>query len=159
MRLLLATTAAVLAMTGVATANAPRVKAEQRIMSFDAQLPGCDDPGVVGRIQRRFAEREQAFWNSNLTITQMDRVRATAFRPNGHDLIPRRYCSARALTSDGKFRSLQYNLTEDGGFSGRHGSFLGLIRFPTPSSYHLEWCLSGLDRHRTYAQDCRMARP
>jgi hypothetical protein len=159
MRLLLATTAAIMAMTCAATANAPRVKAEERVQAFDAQLPTCDDPGVVGRIQRRFVEREQEFWKSTLTITQIDRVRATAFRPNGLDLIPRRYCAARALTSDGKFRTLEYNLTEDGGFSGWHGSFLGLIRFPTPGSYHLEWCLGGLDRHRTYAQDCRMARP
>ncbi len=159
MRLLIAVTATVLMLTSVANANAPRVKAEERVMGFDAQLPACDDPAVTGRIQRRFSEREREFWNSTLEVTQIDRVRTTAFRPNGQDLIPRRYCAARALTSDGKFRTLEYNLTEDGGFSGWHGSFMGLVRFPTAGSYHLEWCLGGLDHHRTYAQDCRMVRP
>jgi hypothetical protein len=149
-----------LASVSLAGANAPREPAETRTFPFDAQIVGCGDPGVLGRIQGRFDAREARDWNSPLKLTQIDQVRETAFRPNGKDFIPRRFCKARALLSDGKFRSLSYNLSEDGGISGYQGSlFLGLIRFPTPSSYHLEWCITGLDRHRTYAPDCKAAGP
>jgi hypothetical protein len=141
-------------------ANSPRVKAEDRVFAYDAQLPACDDMGVLGTIQSRFKEREPTYWNSSLGVTQIDRVKTTAFRPNGQDLIPRRYCAGRALLSNGKYHTVEYNIVEDSGFSGWHGSlFLGLVRFPTPGSYSVEWCISGLDRHRTYAQNCRMARP
>jgi hypothetical protein len=141
-------------------ANSPRVKAEDRVFAYDAQLPACDDAGVIGTIQSRFNEREPTYWNSSLELTQIDRVKTTAFRPNGKDLIPRRYCAGRALLSNGKYHTVQYNIVEDAGFSGWHGSlFLGLVRFPTPSSYSIEWCVNGLDRHRTYAPGCVMARP
>ena len=141
-------------------ANAPRVKAEDRVFAYDAQLPACDDAGVVGLVQSRFNEREPTYWNSSLELTQIDRVKTTAFRPNGKDLIPRRYCAGRALLSNGKYHRVEYNIIEDSGFSGWHGSlFLGLVRFPTPGSYSVEWCVSGIDRQRTYAPDCRMVRP
>ncbi len=153
--------AAVLAATFLpASANSPRGRAEERVFAYDAQLPACDDPGVVGRIQSRFDGREPRYWNSNLQLTGVDRIRETHFRPNGQDLIPRRYCTARALLSDGKYHRLDYNLVEDAGITGWHGSlFFGLVRFPTSASYNVEWCVSGLDRHNTYAPDCRMARP
>jgi hypothetical protein len=157
---LLVCAAGILATASAAMANAPRGRAEDRVFPFDAQLPACGDPGVLGRIQSRFNGREARDWKSGLEITTIDRARETAFRPNGQDLIPRRYCAARVLLNTGKHRSVEYNLVEDGGISGWQGSlFLGLVRFPTPGSYSLEWCVAGLDRHRTYAQDCRMARP
>ena len=160
MRMTLAVVSLLLTSVGAVEANAPREPAETRTFPFDAQVAGCADPGVLGRIQGRFDAREARFWNSPLKLVQIDNVRETSFRPNGQDLIPRRFCRARALLSDGKFRALTYNLSEDGGISGRQGSlFLGLIQFPTPSSYHLEWCISGLDRHRTYAPDCKVAGP
>jgi hypothetical protein len=153
--------AATLAVSaGAALAHPPQMPAEERYYGYDAQVAACDDPAVVGRIQSRFNWREGAHWNSTLQLTGVDHIRQTHFRPQGRDFIPRRYCTARALTSDGKHRTLVYNIVEDAGSSGWHGSlFLGLIRFPTPGSFNVEWCLDGLDRHRTYAQNCRMARP
>jgi hypothetical protein len=152
---------AALVSTSVSSlANSPRVRAEERVFAYDAQLPTCDDPGVIGRIQGRFNGREPTYWNSSLQLSSVDRIRETHFRPNGQDLIPRRYCTGRALLSDGKYHTLTYNLVEDGGITGWHGSFFfGLVRFPTAGSYNVEWCVSGLDRHRSYAPDCRMARP
>jgi NADH:ubiquinone oxidoreductase subunit len=151
---------ALFACAGAAFANSPRIRAEERVYAYDAQVAACDDAGVIGRIQRKFGFREAAFWSSDLQISGVDHIRETAFRPNGHDLIPRRYCQARVTTSDGRRRSLYYNIVEDAGVTGWHGSLvLGLIRFPTPASYNVEWCIDGLDRHRTYAQNCRMARP
>jgi hypothetical protein len=152
---------ALLAMSAAsALANSPRVPAENRYFAYDAQVAACDDAGVIGRIQRKFGVREAEFWNSNLEITTVDRIRATHFRPNGLDLIPRRYCQARVITSDGKQRALYYNIVEDAGMTGWQGSlFFGFVQFPTPGSYNVEWCIDGLDRARTYAQNCRMARP
>jgi hypothetical protein len=151
-----------MAFASPAAANAPRTPAQSpdRVFPYDAQLPECGDAGVLGKIASRFNAREARDWNSTLEIKGLDRARQTHFRPNGADLIPRRYCTARALLSDGKHRTVTYYLVEDQGITGWHGSlFSGLLRFPTPSSYGIEWCVSGLDRHRVHAQDCRMARP
>jgi hypothetical protein len=143
-----------------ALANAPRVKAEERTFAYDAQVAACADAGVLNRIKGRFDWREPTHWNSNLQMTAVDRIRETHFRPNGADLIPRRSCTARVLLSNGQYHRLDYNIVEDAGITGWHGSLLlGLIRYPTPGSFNVEWCISGLDRHRTYAPDCLMARP
>jgi hypothetical protein len=143
-----------------AFANSPRIKAEERTFAYDAQVAACDDASVLNRISSRFDWREPTYWNSTLQIKAFDRVRQTHFRPNGYDLIPRRFCTARVLLSNGQYHRLDYNIVEDAGITGWHGSLLlGLIRFPTPGSFNVEWCISGLDRHRTYAPDCLMARP
>jgi hypothetical protein len=137
----------------------PLDRAENRVYGYDAQIAACDSPRVLEGLKERFATRESVNWNSSLTITAIDHVRQTSFRPHRASLIPRRFCAARAVTSDGHRRSIEYSLAEDGGTSGRLGSLFGLYQFPTPGSYHIEWCVSGLDRSRVYAQDCRMARP
>lgn len=157
----LAASIALLALSaGTAAAHPPQMPAEQRYYAYDAQVVACDSPGVIGRIQSRFNWREGAHWNSTLQLAAVEKIRETHFRPHGRDFIPRRYCAATAITSDGKHRPLYYNIVEDAGISGWHGSkLLGLIRFPTPASYNVEWCIDGLDRLRTYAQNCRMARP
>jgi hypothetical protein len=153
-------TATVLATSGATEANAPRGRAENRTSPFDAQVKGCDDPVVLTDIKDRFDSREKTDWNSNLELVTIDHIRSGAFRPNGQDLIPRLFCTARASLSNGKTYGLSYNISEDGGFSGWHGSlFLGAWKFPTPASYHLEWCIAGLDRHHTYSPGCLMARP
>ena len=145
-----------------ALADSPRIPAESpdRVYSYDAQLPGCADEKVLGRIQGRFDHRETRYWNSDLKLVGFDQIRETSVRPNGPDLIPRRYCTGRVILSDNSRARIDYNIVEDQGVSGWHGSlFLGLVRFPTPGSFNVEWCVSGLDRHRTFAPDCRMARP
>jgi hypothetical protein len=132
--------------------------AERRIFPYDAQVPRCDDQGVIGRIQQRFNDREATYYRG-LRITGVDRVRQTAFRPNGRDFIPRRHCQARATTSDGRRRHLSYVLAEDAGISGWHGS-IGVLRIGWPTGgYGLEWCVAGLDRHFTYAPGCVMTQP
>ncbi len=150
------------ALAAPAAANSPRVPAESpdRVYPYDAQVLGCTDEKVLGRIRGRFDHRETRYWNSELKLVGFEHIRETSFRPNGHDLIPRRYCTGRVILSDNSRARIDYNIVEDQGISGWHGSlFLGLVRFPTPSSFNVEWCVSGLDRHRTYAPDCRMARP
>ena len=78
---------------------------------------------------------------------------------NPDSVPPAAAMSPRANVVDG-FDSVIVKVETDAGITGWHGSLLlGLIRYPTPGSFNVEWCISGLDRHRTYAPDCLMARP
>ncbi len=87
---------------------------------YDGDLPPCES--VLGKISSRFAEKESTFWNSTLQITGYDRVHEIAFRPWQSDNIPRRYCAATAMISDGKPRPVYFSIVEDGGFASfSHG--------------------------------------
>jgi hypothetical protein len=112
---------------------------------YDAWLPPCNDGGPLGKIQARFGSKEGQFWNSELRILNFDQIRETAFRPWADDAIPRRFCSAMALVSDGKWRTVHYAIIEDAGMIGM--------------TYGVEWCVVGLDRNWAYNPRCKMARP
>src|SRR5689334_12654584 len=75
--------------------------AERRDHSYDAALPSCQDPSVLGQISSDFSTRESRFWNSSLTIVNFDRLAEVAWRPWGLDYIPHRYCTGTVITSDG----------------------------------------------------------
>lgn len=111
--------------------------------SYDGVLPPCE--WALSHISEQFAEKEGRFWNSALQITGYDSVRETAFRPWTSDNIPRRYCRARALLSDGHPRTVDYSIIEDGGLAGYGPG--------------VEWCVVGLDRNWAYRPACRGARP
>ena len=119
--------------------------AEQRQVPYDASLPGCDDSFVLGNIASRFATKESRFWTSSLTIQSFERIQQTAWRPNGLDFIPRRYCSGLVVTSDGLRRRIDYSIREDLGFIG--------------AGFGTEWCVDGLDRDYSYAPQCKQAKP
>jgi len=110
---------------------------------YEAALPPCG--AALGTIQSRFATKEGRFWNSNLQIVDFERVRETAFRPWTESSIPRRYCTVRALVSDGRWRAVHYSIVEDGGMIGWN--------------WGVEWCVVGLDRNWAYNPQCKMARP
>ena len=110
---------------------------------YDGALPGCD--AALGWIASRFAGKESQYWNSNLQIVSFDRVRQTAFRPWAQGTIPRRFCTAKALISDGRWRQVNYWIGEDTGEIG--------------ASWGVEWCVVGLDRNWAYNPACKMARP
>ncbi len=109
---------------------------------YDGVLPPCES--ALGTISAQFAEKESTFWNSALQITGYDRVRETGFRPWLSDNVPRRFCSARAMLSDGKPRTVDYSIIEDGGFAGYGPG--------------VEWCVVGLDRNWAFNPRCRAAR-
>jgi hypothetical protein len=111
---------------------------------YDRGLPPCDHAGALARIASRFAQKERRYWNSALTIDGFERVRETAYLPWAHDTIPRRYCRALALVSDGKPRPVYYSIGEDTGMIGR--------------SWGVDWCVDGLDRNLAYNPHCKMAR-
>ncbi len=123
----------------------PLMPAEQRVVPYYGNLPACDDPGVLGLITSRFSQKESEYWGSSLQIANFDHIGEAAFRVNGPDYIPRRYCSARALLNDGRMHQVTYWI----------GEGLGIIGF----GYGVGWCVAGLDRNWAYAPDCRAARP
>jgi hypothetical protein len=110
---------------------------------YDGRVAECEK--ALSTISSQFQQKESTFWNSSLTITGYGRIHETAFRPWQSDNIPRRYCSADVMTSDGKMRAVHYSIIEDGGFAG-YGQ-------------GVEWCVTGLDRNWAYNPNCRAARP
>ncbi|HET9714990.1 MAG TPA: hypothetical protein VFP60_02285 [Pseudolabrys sp.] len=110
---------------------------------YDDVVPPCE--AGLGTIAQRFAEKESQYWNSNLQITGFDRVRETAYRPWAPETIPRRFCSARALVTDGRPRTVHYWIGEDTGIIG--------------ATWGVEWCVVGLDRNWAYNPGCKMAQP
>lgn len=110
---------------------------------YDGRVAECEK--ALGTITNQFWEKESQFWNSNLRITAYGAIRETAFRPWQSDNIPRRFCSAEAMISDGKMRTVHYSIIEDGGFAG-YGQ-------------GVEWCVTGLDRDWAYNPGCKAARP
>src|SRR3954449_13019166 len=110
---------------------------------YDGRVDACEK--VLWTITSQFKEKESTFWNSALTITAYGRIHETAFRPWQSDNIPRRYCSADVMTSDGKLRHVHYAIVEDGGFAG--------------FGQGVEWCVTGLDRNWAYNPGCKAARP
>ena len=110
---------------------------------FDGDLPACE--AGLSTIASRFATKESRFWNSNLEILNFARVREVAYRPWAAGTIPRRFCTAVALVSDGKKHAVNYWIGEDTGIIGR--------------SWGVEWCVVGLDRNWAYNPRCNMALP
>ena len=110
---------------------------------YDGRVKQCE--AALGTITNQFWERESSFWNSPLRITAYGNIREIAFRPWQSDNIPRRYCSAEVMISDGKLRTVFFSLIEDGGFAG--------------FGQGVEWCVTGLDRNWAYNPGCKAARP
>ena len=119
--------------------------AEKRVIPYVADLPLCGDPSVLAQVANQFAEKEAKFWNSALTIVDYERILPVAWRPWGLDIIPRRFCTATATTSDGRRHRVDYSVREDLGFIG--------------NGWGVDYCVQGLDRNWAYSPGCRMARP
>lgn len=110
---------------------------------YDGVLPPCE--AALGTISSRFSEKEGRFWNSDLQIVGFDAVREIAFRPWASQTIPRRFCTAVAMVSDGRRHTVHYSIGEDTGIVG--------------ITWGVEWCVVGLDRNWAYNPACKMARP
>jgi hypothetical protein len=112
---------------------------------YEAAVPLCEDSWVAGQIRERFGQKEWQFWSSSLTINGMEHIRETAWRPWHYAAIPRRFCSAYALISDGTRRPIHYSIGEDTGEIG--------------VTWGVEWCVVGLDRNWAYNPACKAAKP
>lgn len=121
------------------------LRAETMDRGFTHALPACHDPSVVASVRGNFAATEREYWSSPLELSDFHRPREIGFEPWGADFIPRRFCQAGVVTNDGRKRRVDYSIREGQSF----GSF----------SWGVEWCVTGIDRHYSYAPRCKMARP
>ncbi len=116
---------------------------------YDHYVPLCSDSGPLGKITSRFASKEGHFWDSSLRIVRFDEIREIAWEPWSSGTIPRRFCTAYVLVSDGQSDArrhlINYSIIEDAGMIG--------------ADYGVEWCVAGLDRNGAYSPACRAARP
>ena len=143
---LTACAAASLTMFSAAPAGAASFLEENFYLSgprYDGRLPPCELG--LDRIKADFDVKEARFWNSDLTILEFYRIQEVAFRPWAPDTIPRRFCKAMALTSDGVQRPIYYSIGEDTGFSG--------------TTWGVEWCVVGVDRSWSHNPRCKMSKP
>ncbi|MEO6382805.1 MAG: hypothetical protein ABIO35_12590, partial [Nitrobacter sp.] len=76
--------------------------------SYEGRVAGCE--AALPIITSEFWGKESNFWNSTLRITGYGGVHETAFRPWQSDNIPRRYCTADAMISDGRVRTVHYSI-------------------------------------------------
>ncbi|MBN8979898.1 MAG: hypothetical protein J0I29_01270 [Rhizobiales bacterium] len=133
-------------MAAVAPAQAASLIEKGTYLSgprYDGDMGQCGE--ALGTIASQFASKESTFWNSSLQITGFADVHEVAFRPWATQSIPRRFCAASAMLSDGRAREVHYSIIEDGGFAG-FGS-------------GVEWCVVGLDRNWAYNPSCKAAKP
>jgi hypothetical protein len=119
--------------------------AETRLTPYSGNLAACSSSEVISHFTSQFGAREAEYWQSGLSIVAVDRVSEIGFRTWGHDFIPRRYCSARVLLNNNRFAKVDYAIRDR----------LGLFMW----GWDVDWCVIGLDRHKSYAPECRMARP
>ena len=146
--IVLATTAAVVIGGSVTSAGAAGWLEKNFWLSgprYDSNVPLCDEHRPLDKIVARFATKEGRFWNSALTIVGFENIREVAWEPWSSSTIPRRYCTASVLVSDGKRHQINYSIIEDGGMIS--------------ASDGVEWCVVGLDRDWAYNPNCRAARP
>jgi hypothetical protein len=146
----LGSTAAVVALLGM-LASAQTAQAANGLElnfwlsgpKYEGRVAPCEK--ALGVITNQFWERESEYWNSKLQITGYANIHEIAFRPWQSDNIPRRFCTGKAMTSDGKIHTLNFSIIEDGGFAGYDQG--------------VEWCVAGLDRNWAYQPACRAAGP
>src|SRR5436305_913839 len=112
---------------------------------FDGVIPPCDASEMLRKMASNFADKETTFWQSNLAILGYEKVRETSFRPWAPHAIPRRFCSAVAIVSDGLRHPIHYTIGEDTGWLG--------------VTWGVHWCIVGLDRNWANNPGCLMARP
>jgi hypothetical protein len=110
--------------------------------NYSGLLPDCE--AGLGTIASEFAYKEARFWNSDLQILGFERVREIR-NTWVEGTIPRRFCRAVALVSDGRKHAVNFWIGEDTGFASM--------------GWGVRWCVVGLDRDWAYNPRCKMALP
>jgi hypothetical protein len=137
---------ALLALGAGAAVAGQRERAEDFFtLPYDGRMPTCDDGVSLYEISQRFATSEAFTFNSPLRITGFNDIREFAFRANGAEFVPRRYCVARVSFNDSSVRTMKYAIIERGGFMSFNRG--------------VEWCVEGLDRYHAYSPMCEGVGP
>ena len=113
--------------------------------SWSAELPACDQPEVIASVNEKFAFASTETWHWGFAIDRVVEVRETATRAGGPSLVDRRYCTARALLSNGRHSEVVYLIESHQGFASM--------------GWNVESCLPAYDPYRVYDGWCRAIRP
>ena len=103
---------------------------------YSAEVPLCEDDGILARIQSRFSQKEREYWNSQLQIVGYEYIRETALMPWHYSAIPRRFCTGKVVMNDGTIHKINYSVAEDTGIIG--------------ATWGVNWCVNGYDRNWAY---------
>ncbi len=109
------------------------------------RLPVCDAGKVLAKVINKFAYYDAHVIHSGLTIANIGEVRETRISVDGPSLIPRRYCDATAILSDGRRSEVVFLIEYKQGFASIH--------------YGVQSCLPGYDPYRVYGAGCHSIRP
>ncbi len=106
----------------------------------------CNNKRVLRQIVDRFAWAENETWHRGFVIARIEapRVRFVELEEDV-GTIPRRYCLARAVMTNGRVHPLFYRTEEEMGFASIGDG--------------VSFCLLGLDPWRVYDAACRVLRP
>jgi len=112
---------------------------------YRRDMPSCDFRPALDRIIGNFGNKERVFWNSGLRIVGIENIHETAEMNWAAQSVPRRFCTATAVISDGARHPIYYSIAEDMGMIGM--------------DFGVNFCVVGLDRNWSYGPACRAARP
>ncbi|MEM8749737.1 MAG: hypothetical protein AAGF28_05505 [Pseudomonadota bacterium] len=127
------------------TAFAPvRVAAGPLDLLVRGSFPQCDDAKVLKKIVKRFNWAEDYNWKRGFYLESIERIRERVVQNAGDRQIPRRYCRAHALLTNGNHPTVFYLIEGGQGFAG--------------NSFNVEFCLNGLDPWNEYDGSCRVLR-
>ena len=138
---------AIAAGLAVLTVAAAPAKAHEPYYPL-AESALCDDAKMLRKIRARFAHQvRRVYHRDDLAITDFVDIHQHRYHrqdPHWDRPIPRRYCHATALLSDGDYRKIWYLIEGGAGFASI-GS-------------NVEFCVSGFDRWNVYNSACRILR-
>lgn len=126
---------AALAFASVSTGLIPLTASSAR-----AEI-ACESSSVLWSVSRKFHTYDRNVIKSGLRIEQLYDAHAVPSTNHIREtLIPRQYCKARAMMSDGRDRTVWYVIEYGQGFAG--------------VSYRVDSCIPGLDPWHVYGADC-----
>jgi hypothetical protein len=108
-------------------------------------LPECSAPDVLARIVGKFAYQDARLIGSGVAIAAIDGARQKKLAAGGPSLVDVRYCTARALLSNGRTSEVVYII--EGPQKGKYSI-----------GYAVESCLPAYDPYLVYGGGCRSIR-
>ena len=164
--LLLTLGALTLGALSAAGLSSPAVAADAletyRTEAIPSKVPACDDADVLGEVEDQFEYGAPRMLEAKLEILEFKGMFEKAYQPQvlnepypDVNPIERRYCQAKALISDHKWRTVYYVVEYPMGFAAAD-AYLGM--FSPVRGWKAEGCVLGLDEWHVYGANCQSLR-
>jgi capsid protein len=139
---------AMAAMLALGSLMTPAAAPAADMMIYQERDSGvCADRRFLNKIVDRFRYQVRHVPNlPDVAILDFQRIRANLYEPKAErNPIPRQYCEADVVLSDGYTRNIWYLIEGGMGFAG--------------IGDNVEFCVDGFDRWYVYNGRCRVLRP